>query len=412
MKNINEIKSEIQRQGHLTWYNAGRRGTIAAGTGFGKSRLAILETQRMKEANELDGPNQILLVTPTEKLRDINWPQEFIDWGAAELFTDHVKPICFASLKKEKGQHYKLVILDEIHRITDLSATAFEAEDDEENALMGFFSDNLADAVMGLTATVPSAGTEPEKVRIINQVAPIVFTYTLDQGVEDGMIADYSIRVIMLELDDTKKVIPAGSKAKPFFTTEKKAYEYLEKSIRKFRAMAAELTDVKLVKKYENMMFMKTMERNRFIAALPSKQELAKRCLKQIHGQGKRTLVFCGNIQQAEELLAPNTYHSKRDSKAFEQFNNLEIDILGVVNAANEGINFNLLDQALILQMDSNPRNMTQRIGRCLRTRDGHKAIIYILCAMGTVDDNWRKKSLEPFDPSKITFYESKMVPA
>ena len=407
MKELNSIKAEIQQQAHAAWLAAGRIGTIAAGTGFGKSRVAIMEIARVLEEEVSDSFNSILLVTPTEKLRDVNWPQEFDDWGYSN-FACQVKCICFASLKKEIGNKYKLVIIDEIHHVTSLSAAAFL--ETGVNPLTEFCAANLGSTVMGLTATVPDAKRDPEKAKIIAQIAPVVFTYSLDQGVEDGMIRDYEIRIIQSSLDNVHKCIDAGTKLKPFKTTEEAQYQYLEKNIRRFRALEASALPAKKAGFAKLSMFA-TMSRNRFLYNLPSKTELARRCIKHI-ATGKRTLVFCGSIEQCNLLLGDNVYHSKSGSDAFRKFNAEEIDILGVVNAANEGLNFVNLDQGLVIQVDSNERSITQRIGRFLRLGLDGPAIIYILCIQNTADERWLDKSLKGFDQSKITYYSSKNVPA
>jgi len=407
MKELNSVKAEIQQQAHAAWLAAGCVGTIAAGTGFGKSRVAIMEVERLSNSNQIMNKDEVLLVTPTEKLRDENWPAEFKAWNCEKEFNALVKCICFASLKKEIGNKYKLVIIDEIHHVTSLSAAAFL--ETGINPLTEFCAANLGSAVMGLTATVPDAKRDPEKAKIIAQIAPVVFTYSLDQGVEDGMIRDYEIRVIQSNLDNVSKCITAGTKLNPFKITEEAQYQYLEKQIRKFRALEASALPSKKAGLAKLCMFA-TMARNRFLYNLPSKTELAQRCIKHI-AKGKRTLVFCGSIEQCNLLLGDNVYHSKSGSDSFRKFNAEEIDILGVVNAANEGINFKNLDQGLILQVDSNERSLVQRCGRFLRLGLDGPAIIYILCVSNTADERWLEKSLKGFDQSKITYYSSKNVP-
>lgn len=414
MKQLNSIKDEIQREAHAIWVSSGRQGTIAAGTGFGKSRIPILEAKRMADAGILTQPNEILLVTPTEKLRDENWPNEFKDWGEEKLFNQHVEAICFASLKKYRnsGRRWKLIILDEIHRLTELSASAFK--EDDEDTLTEFLAENIADAVIGLTATIPDHKRDPEKFRIIAQIAPVVFTYSLDQGVADGMIADYEIKVIECHLDALDKYIPGGTKDKPFLTTEFGHYTFLEKKIKKFRSLAHSTGIASKAASFEKLAMLTTMERNRFIYGCRSKTLMAKRCIKAMRQQGpdKRRLIFCGGIEQCNDLLGDNVFHSKTNSDAYTAFNLKQINELGVVNAANEGINFIDLDEALIVQLDSNPRNLVQRIGRLLRVREGHKAVIYILILQGTADERWLEKCLVEFDKSKVSYYSSKSVPA
>jgi superfamily II DNA or RNA helicase len=49
-----------------------------------------------------------------------------------------------------------------------------------------------------------------------------------------------------------------------------------------------------------------------------------------------------------------------------------------------------------------NERKSSQRIGRLLRLNPDEKAIVHILCYIGTVDEKWVKDSLEDFDQTKI----------
>lgn len=412
---VNPIKDQKQREAYSVWKLTGSRGTIEGGTGFGKSRIGCLAVEELLLSDSLQYEDDILLVTPTTKLRDETWPEQFKLWGVEEAL-QYTKRICFASLRKEKEflqerkRPYKLVIFDEFHRITELAAAPLE--NDEEDAFTKFSSDSIADAVMALTATVPDRDTELDKYIIMSQVAPVVFSYSLDDGVRDGLIADYEIRVIRHELDDVNKTIDAGTQKKSWKQTEQAAYNYMEKLIMRYRIDADEETDLKKKEDKEKLMFIAQMKRNRFLALLPSKNELAARCVKQISKGGKRTLIFGAGIDQIETLVGKEKcYHSKTDNKAFDAFNNKEINILGVVNAANEGINFVDLDSSLIIQVDSNPRNFIQRLGRNLRVRDGHKAMIYIIVVAGTADERWFKKSVEGIDPSKIKIFDGKTIP-
>ena len=45
---------------------------------------------------------------------------------------------------------------------------------------------------------------------------------------------------------------------------------------------------------------------------------------------------------------------------------------------------------------------MIQRIGRFLRNRLGHEALIVILCVKGTVDERWINNALQEVDKDKI----------
>jgi hypothetical protein len=174
----------------------------------GKSKLAVRRSVEIyTHWNSIDERPEILLVTPTEKLRDENWPAEFHKWNAGPVMERLVKRICFASLKNEKGNKYKLVILDEAHRLTSVNAEGFL----EQNSLTQFFADNMAEEVMGLTATEPDKDRDKVKYEIFQQVAPVCFRYTLDQAVSDGIIPPYEIRLIMVPLEKMLKEISAGT---------------------------------------------------------------------------------------------------------------------------------------------------------------------------------------------------------
>lgn len=387
------IRQAVQDAGYRAWENKGRRGTVVMATGVGKSKLAVRRCIEILEEPvallSLDQSPDILLVTPTEKLRDENWPAEFSKWGATDCLK-WVKRICFASLKQEKGNQYRLVILDEIHRLTPLNAQGFL----KDNSLTEFFADNVAEEVMGLTATEPDFKEERIKYDIINSIAPVCFRYTLDQAVDDGVLPPYKIKVIMVPLDPVTKCIPGGTQKKPFLTTEVAAYAYLNKLV-----MKAQFS--------KNANWAKTMyaKRMRFIAELPSKTRVARKVMERVL-PGQKVIIFCGSIEQSRQLCGDNVYNSSPEDKTrnmLQAFKDDLIDYLGVVNAVNEGHNIPGITKGIIVQLNSNDRDITQRLGRVMR---GEEPEVYIIVSQGTKDQDWARKALEDFDKKRIV-YES-----
>lgn len=397
-----ETKSELQLAWKTQWYNHGKKGTLAGATGIGKTKPAIDEMMELwnvylynKQKLSIDLLPKIFLAVPTEKLRDEGWPEEVAQWYGEEgltMWKQCVQAECYASVNTVKDTHFDLVIFDEIHWITPASSL--------------FFAHNTFDAIMGMTATSPNLKRDPEKYAIIKQHAPVIFSYSLDQGVEDGVVADFEINVIMMPLDSSTKNITAGTKLKPFLTTESGHYEYLCKNLRKL-FMLANVAGQNRAMVEKRIMFA-TLARTRFIYNLPSKTRMAKKLMESALPD-KRTLIFCGSIKQADELCGEHVFHSKANSNGkFEAFKAGEGEYLGVVNAANEGHNIVNLDQAIIIQVNSNERNLVQRIGRAVRAREDHKAIIWIICVQGTADEKWVEKALVNFNPEKIRYFTSK----
>jgi len=130
---------------------------------------------------------------------------------------------------------------------------------------------------------------------------------------------------------------------------------------------------------------------------LKSKTELAKYMLDNIINHNLRLLIFCGSIKQAE-TLCDYTYHSKTTDEHLNMFVNKKINRLACVQALNEGHNIPKVDAALIVQLNSNDKDLIQRIGRVIRLRDGHKANIWILSTIDTQDEKWVDKALSNFN--------------
>lgn len=417
MENLdNDSKTLLQQTARNEWRLKGRKGTLAQCTGSAKTKIALDEmmviwgaynNEVMRKIRDGEGPcvndrdePAFLVAVPTEQLRDVDWPAEVEKWygeQGMEMWAACVVAVCYISLHKYRGGYYDLVILDEAHHLTVLSSQ--------------FFGSNVVQAVLGLTATFPDPKIEPQKYLLLKDVAPVVFVYPLEQGVDEGVVADFEINVILSVLDDRKKIIPAGNKKKPFLQTEQAAYMYQTKRITAIRIeVDSALGDAE--KNAERLKFME-IARYRFMCNLPSKLRLAQavmaRELPNPEAEGAlRTLIFAGSIEQCDVLCGPLTYHSKTDDKALIAFKEKRIAMLGCVKALNEGVNIPDLDQAIIVQVDSNPRSLIQRVGRIVRYREGHKAKIFILCVQNTVDESWLKSALAGFDPSRIKYLTAK----
>lgn len=328
-------------------------------TGSGKSRVSIMALKELKSKT-------IALIVPTVKLRDNNWKEEFEKWDAIKYY-DKIKRYCYASIAKVIDEDFDLVICDEIHNIT------------ENNVV--FFKNNKVKRVIGLTATVPE---DDIKYEIINKIAPVKFTYTLSEGVKDGVVSPYEIKVVETRLDHKNKSVKAGKKGNYYYVTERKKYENLSRLINILRYGGKDP-------------IWATMSRMRFIYDLESKTELAKKILDQYIDKDLRTIIFCGSIKQADELCK-HRYHSKTDDKDLQAFIDGKINRLSCVKALNEGLNIPNVDAALIVQANSKEKDLVQRVGRIVRLRDDHKAMIWIISVLDTQDEVWVDNALSTFE--------------
>lgn len=346
-------------------------GILLLSPRIGKTKIGI-------EIIKKEKPLKILWVTPSVKLRDEDIPQEFVEWKA-KSYLKKTDIICYSSLSEQEGVYDK-IILDEIQFIT-------------ENNVQNLFNGKLkTKTILGLTGTMPE---HKEKLDLIKKFRlSILKDISIDQAVDQNVVADYKVKVLEVPLNDKDKNIKAGTKDKLFFTTEKANYEYLSKNIAKMM----------FVKEKQRLQFA-ILNRLRFIYKSPTKLETAKKLIQYLKG---RKLVFCGGIDHAE-LLSKHTYHSKTTRDDLNLFLNEKIDLLACVNAGGTGFTYKNVDHFIIVQADSNKSGgFIQKLARSLLLQKNYKAEIWIISLQGTQDEVWITNALKQLDQNKIEYINIK----
>lgn len=370
---VNLVREKVQAEA-IQAVIANNGGMVAMATGSGKSKVAVELAKYYCEPFSSD----LALLVPTEKLRDENWLEEFCKWDASSLWND-TERLCYASASKIRGNTYHLAILDEGHNITELASE--------------FFISNQIERTILLTATPPN---DLVKVEILRRLGiELVYELTLDQAVRLGFVAPYKITVITVPLDNATKNIPGGNKTNPFMTTESATYSYWNKRVQS--CMGDQTPQGRGKLKFA------ILGRMQFIYKIPSKTQVIKYLLDKVISKEDRTIVFCGNIQQAEEVC-PTFYHSKSGNASYDAFKSETINRLSCVKAINEGHNFPGVDSGIIGQLNSKEKDLVQRIGRLIRFRPGHEAHLYIVISESTQDEKWLETAIENLDQTKIEY--------
>jgi len=342
------LQEEIQKDVEKKWYENNCKGTAALATGSGKSKILIDIVSKEKKP--------WLLVVPTEKLRDKNWKEEFKKWNKLHIYNTYITRCCYASLSKIDLSQYDGCCLDEGHNISINNVQPFKNHHERLKLLV-------------LTATIPR--DDQKKHILFNMLkCNIIYELSLKKAIEIGIVAPLKIYLHELNLNVIRN-IRVKTKKISFLQSEKGMYEYL-------------------CKKIDEKAFPTQMDyllRARFIYNSSTKTEYAKKLLAKLPSD-KRILIFSQSIKQIEEIMT-EIYHSKTTDKYYDLFVNEKINRLGVVESLNEGENIKNLDIGVILQCNSNPKNLFQRIGRIIRKRKNHEAQIHILVLMNTVDEKW-----------------------
>lgn len=359
-------------------------------TGFGKTKAAIDWINKYHEPN-----TEYIWLVPTQTLRDTDVPIELKKWNCVRNPT----VLCYTSsskipimVKQLRELNKKIVlILDEAHKITKRSYDNIKGNYD--NILM-------------LTATKPK---DLDKQLMLNsllqkQYKENIISYNINQSADAKITADFEIHLIPFMLDNKHKTIPMGSKGKgKYNVSESYYYNRASATINNLQRIKYAMKSKEDIEKQNKQIEFQIFNRARFIYNLPKKQVIAKQLINKLleSNKNKRILIFAKLIKQIEEIT-PHVYHSKSSDEALNKFEKQEINILGCVDALNEGKNITNVDTAIIIGLDSNYKNLIQRLGRICRFKEGKKAILYIVYAVDTQERVWVESALQDIDKSRI----------
>jgi superfamily II DNA or RNA helicase len=338
---------------------------VGISMGVGKTLLAL------KHADYFDTSNSQYLVVVPKKSIIKSWEEDAAKHGYSHIL-NKITFTTYLSLKK-KDTNYNIVYLDECHNLLY----------SHDNWLSKF-----SGRILGLTGT-PPIKKKSEKYEMVSKYCPIHYQYITDTAISDNILNDYRIFVHMLPLDN-QTLFVVNSKNKNFKTTEMKSYEYWTNRIDGAYSRKESMTT--------RVMRMKAMQ------VFPSKERYAMRLLNKIQD---KCILFCNTQEQADKLCE-YSYHSgnEHSESNLDMFKSGRIDKLSCVLQLNEGVNIPNLKHGIIMHAYGNERKFAQRLGRLLRLNPNDQATAHILCYENTIDEEWVKNSLEPFDPSKIKYVQ------
>jgi len=350
------------------WWNKGKHGILNLCPRFGKiyTSINILE--------KFPGGCSVLIAYPDKKIKQ-SWIDDF---ETREYHNPNITYTTHLSLYKHKDQKFDLVILDEVHLLSNAQIIACK--------------DLLAinDKILALTGTLSSKTEErlAEELELY-----VIANYSIDQAIREGVIVDYEINIVEIPLDNTIIQDFKGKKR-----TEKKQFDAYTWVINRME------------EEFKNTMFQR-LARMRIVQNSIAKRDATKVLLRK--WKSERVLVFCGVTAIADNLGIPS-YHSKSSEKQiFTDFAEGKGNQLAVVKIGNTGVTYRPLNKVIINYFDSNGQNLAQKINRCMAMEYNNpdkKAYIYIISTNEDVERKWLKKALEFFDKSKIKYvnlYES-----
>lgn len=332
--------------------------------------------------------NLACYVVLKETNHEDNWKAEFKKWGYEHLLPT-IEFFCYASLKNYQNTKTGMIILDEVHALS-------EVRDEHLNTIK-------CEKIISLSATVPSHVKQRLKA-----YKPGFYEWhiSLQKAIAEGFLPEPDMFILRIPLDNTEKkhLYIKNKKDKGELVTAREYYKRLERSINWWEQQYYQGGEGWK----ENRWMMAALKRKKMMAYL--KTDAAKEMLK--HLEKDRLICFTGSIEQCNELGSQEAIHSKisapKRKALISQFNEREIDKLFAVGMLRESMNLEAINSALLVQLDNSKGSGEQMIGRALRSISPR---VYFIVLKDTQDEIYLDKVLKGIDKKYIhefTLPESK----
>jgi superfamily II DNA or RNA helicase len=351
------IRDTLQEDWAIKYVNHNDSGIMHLCPRSGKVRTSIKIFERM-------GKFPKILIAYPDKNIEQGWES---DIKAVRYKNPNVEYVTHLSLEKKLG-NYDLVVIDEIHLLSP-----------KQKGIVNKYIQK-GNRILGLSGTL-SKTTESELRDELG--LEIISEYGLNLAIKDGLISDYRIKIVKVDLDDKELLYKKGTR------TEKKQYGALTWVIRN---------------RGQNMML--NLQRMRVIHNSIAKIKKTKDILTQL--KDKRVLIFCSGNKTAQELEC--TIHTSKfnNQDKFDEFASGEGNHIAVCKIGNTGVSFKDLSHVVVQAFDSSSENLCQRICRSLiLDAPGKVSTIYIVVSTEDVEQRWLTSALEFFDTKKIEYIKN-----
>jgi superfamily II DNA or RNA helicase len=348
-------------------------------TGRGKTRIAMEIIQKARQPAIVIVPTILLMEQWQRAFRNAGLSTTSVS-GSGVTFS-HITVITYASATKYIPElvKYPVVVFDEVHHL-------FSPE--YQKIVLGL-KDAITPYLIGLTATVREFGEAKE---LQDQLFPNRFSRTITSFQENAEtsvpieLTEQGIRMTDEEEEEYEKYTDA-----------------IRNALRRFgdiagiqRAMSAQIPDTR---KLAMLGMSAIARRKQLLSGITPKLDEAVRIINNNPGQ---FIVFAESIDSATyihnslvRMKVPSMLvHSnlKSDRLARERIMNdlrsRKARVLVGVISISEGIDLPDLSQAIIISPSVAGRRLyVQRLGRILRHRAGKRAHLWVLYAIGTIEE-------------------------
>ncbi len=407
-----KLKDKYQREALNQWLGiANGIGVLEMATATGKSRCLVLAVEWIFKT--IQNP-RVLIITPTEIIRDTVIPEEFKKWGCKKLLK-HIEIQCIQTAYKRKNEHFDFCGADEFHNYTG-----------EQYSL---FFENKIDKILGLSAKIPD---DPERLAVVNSIAPVCYRLDADRAVELGLISPYveynvSVKMSPEEWEVYNNIQGNYDKYEHYLGGSLSAYTNASVIIRTGGGVARSNLNLcddfdSIVKEFggsEKKALLVTgkaywqamMERKKFLYECQSKVEAVRTLIDSL--ELKNTVIFSQSVKVASAIAKDRAdilpYHTKLSKTKDRDFNmnafldgRTKVKHLSTCRCTEEGMDLPKLPAIIIASRNSSPKSHIQKRGRCLRYEEGRISAVYNLYIPATQDWKWLMAAQATTDKKNI----------
>lgn len=364
------------------WKESNCFGTVVGATGVGKTRIALMCLQRVLNKNPWISA---IIVVPTRVLKK-QWESQLTSWNINAT-------VLVMNTAAKKSFHCDFLVIDECHHVNS-------------EILRKIFNNCSPSMILGLTATYERLdGKEKE---VLNRYAPVCDTISLEEAKQNGWVSKYVEYKVLLDVDLTE-YDNANRTFMNNFAFFNFAWDDFMNCVTNpvFRNKYAKAHGY-TVKEVSACAFTcnKAMQfRKNFILNHPKKLEIAKKILSK--RPDKKAITFNGSINRCKEYGSGYILHSqqskKENQKIIEEFEKQPCGVIHTSKIADEGLDVDGLNLAIITGFTSSQIAKRQRIGRTIRFAPNKEAEVFTLVLNHTQEDKWFKKSSEDLYYVEIT---------
>lgn len=353
----NELQKKFVQKG-VKFFKTNKQGYYNLAMRFGKCKTTL---DLLSELYAFDCT--VLIAYPDNKLKE-TWQSECALW---KYDNPNITYVNFSSLKKYTQYWFNVLVIDEFH-------SASENEIDFAKEIMSNCNYTIA-----LSGTVSDDTIDKWGLKEIA-------CYSTEQGIDDGILADYKITVHLVELDDVVKIKDKNGKEK----TEKQRYNGYSWVIEKLK------------RQREDFMHL-ALSRNRLSLSSIGKMNHVRKLLNKL--SDKRVLVFAGLAKVADDIGIPS-YHSKsKNNDAYTGFQKGDHNHLALAAMGKMGVTYTNLDSVILLNFTYNAEETSQILNRAIKLDYKSKtADLHIICLNEDAELKKIKESLSMLDETKIKY--------